>query len=261
MQLCPLSRWDAVLCAGFTRCVRRGRVWLTTLLWLEIRLLAKIGAWMRVLSPNLIAFENLVLTDKLLLNSLFCKQEYLPTAARPQFPIRCRTWCRSAAYWDWEELLSEQKYQLCFLNGIDYYACIFKNGCVCPSSSFAVWWGFFPFNVATSSTWHLSYSPAACKHYSLLFSKHNQLVFCLCIFLCCGYMAASAAIFLQPGIIAWNVSKQIFIQLQTYLCYWNQVLFVCILSDIILPDLPFGRKYSGKPILLPSARRKKKKNL
>lgn len=121
-----LSWSSAVLCTGFMQCMRRGGVWLTTLLWLEITLLAKIGAWTHILSPNLIAFENLVLTDKPLPNSLFCKHEYLPTAARLQFILRCRTWCRSVACWDWEELLSEQKYQLCSLDGIDYYACILK---------------------------------------------------------------------------------------------------------------------------------------
>lgn len=126
---------------------------------------------------------------------------------------------------------------------------------VCLSFSFAV--SFPSCNVTASSTWYLSYSPTARKQYSLLFSKHNLLVFSLCIFLCCGYITASAVIFLQPGIIAWNVPKQIFIRLQTYLCYWDQVLFVCILSDIILPHLPFGiKKYSGKTILLPSAPRK-----
>lgn len=47
---------------------------------------------------------------------------------------------------------------------------------------------------------------------------------------------------LQPGIIAWNVPKQIFILFQTYLCYLNQILFVCILSDIFVPDLTSVRK-------------------
>lgn len=43
-SLSTLSQSDAVWCAGFMQCVRRGRVWLTTLLWLDIRLMAKIGA-------------------------------------------------------------------------------------------------------------------------------------------------------------------------------------------------------------------------
>lgn len=56
----------------------------------------------------------------------------------------------------------------------------------------------------------------------------------------------------------WNVPKEIFIQLQTYLCYWNQVVFVCILSDVILPDLPFGKeeKIREPNSLLPPPRRK-----
>lgn len=37
---------------------------------------------------------------------------------------------------------------------------------------------------------------------------------------------------LQPGIIAWNAPQKIFNLFQTYLCDLDQVLFVCILSDI-----------------------------
>lgn len=66
---------------------------------------------------------------------------------------------------------------------------------------------------------------------------------------------------LQPGVIMWNIPKEIFIQLQTYLCYWNQVLFVCILSDVILPDLSFGKEEKfrepNSPPPFPTPRRKK----
>lgn len=60
----------------------------------------------------------------------------------------------------------------------------------------------------------------------------------------------------------WNIPKEIFIQFQTYLCYWNQVLFVCILSDVILPDLSFGKEEKFREPNSPSLPHpKKKKNL
>lgn len=57
---------------------------------------------------------------------------------------------------------------------------------------------------------------------------------------------------LQPGIIAWNAPQKIFNLFQTYLCDLDQVLFVCILSDIFQGK----KKYSGKSILLPSVQEK-----
>lgn len=62
-SLFMLSWSHAILCAGFMLCLSRRRVWITTVLWSEIKLLVKTGARTRVLSPNLIAFENIVLAD------------------------------------------------------------------------------------------------------------------------------------------------------------------------------------------------------
>lgn len=137
----------------------------------------------------------------------------------------------------WEELLSEQKYQLCSFDSIDFF-CVFKSDCL--SSSFSVWLPLlitWPHHLQDTS--HNLQLPVSNIFYcfqdviSWYFALHLSLLWFYC---------SSAMICLQPGIIAWNVPRQIFILFQTYLCYLSQVLFVCTLSDIFLLDLNSVRK-------------------